>query len=203
MLEQLNAQVRSCNKRRLRALSGDPERGFGLTSVMRCAASCCRPCLGRRSRPCESSASTTSSPPFRGVKEDTTELLLNIKQLRPKSHSDQPGHAAPEAQGLGVVTAADLIYPPRSRSPTPSCTSPPDSPDARLAEMPRWRWLLGLDGANPCLVVPSTLSSRPSDVNYTVDNARRRAHRPDRPSSTSGPMAPSPRAAALCNRRTS
>jgi len=46
-----------------------------------------------------------------GVKEDTTELILNIKQLRVKSHTDQPVSLRLMASGPGVVTAADLIYP--------------------------------------------------------------------------------------------
>jgi DNA-directed RNA polymerase subunit alpha len=46
-----------------------------------------------------------------GVKEDTTELILNLKQLRVKSHTDQPVSLRLMSAGPGVVTAADLIYP--------------------------------------------------------------------------------------------
>jgi len=44
-----------------------------------------------------------------GVREDTTELILNIKKLRMKSYSDQPVPVRLQAKGPGVVTAADLV----------------------------------------------------------------------------------------------
>lgn len=46
-----------------------------------------------------------------GVREDTTELILNIKKLRLKSFSDQPVQVRLQAKGPGVVTAADLVAP--------------------------------------------------------------------------------------------
>src|SRR3954465_15353294 len=68
-----------------------------------------------------------------GVKEDTTELLLNIKQLRLKSHSDQQVTLRLEAQGPGVVTAADLIYPSEIEIANPELhIATLDSPEARL-----------------------------------------------------------------------
>jgi len=45
-----------------------------------------------------------------GVKEDSTELILNVKQLRLRSQSDEPVIIRLLASGPGVVTAADLIY---------------------------------------------------------------------------------------------
>jgi len=47
-----------------------------------------------------------STIPF--VKEDVTEFLLNIKALRIKSLSEQPGKLMLEAEGEGRVTAADI-----------------------------------------------------------------------------------------------
>lgn len=44
-----------------------------------------------------------------GVREDTTELILNVKKLRLKSYSDQPVQVRVQAKGPGVVTAADLV----------------------------------------------------------------------------------------------
>jgi DNA-directed RNA polymerase subunit alpha len=68
-----------------------------------------------------------------GVKEDTNELLLNLKQLRLKSHSDQSVTLRLEAQGPGVVTAADLIYPSEIEIANPEVhLARLDSPDARL-----------------------------------------------------------------------
>jgi len=47
-----------------------------------------------------------------GVKEDTTELILNLKQLRLRSFSDRPVTLRIEARGTGEVLAADIIAPP-------------------------------------------------------------------------------------------
>jgi len=46
--------------------------------------------------------------PIPHVKEDTMEFLLNVKALRLKSLSGQPGKLILEVQGEGVVTAADI-----------------------------------------------------------------------------------------------
>lgn len=46
-----------------------------------------------------------------GVKEDVVQILLMIKQIRFKIHSDQPQTVRLEAKGLGMVTAADLQCP--------------------------------------------------------------------------------------------
>ena len=45
-----------------------------------------------------------------GVKEDVTEIIMNIKNLAIKNHSDEDGikTAYIEASGEGVVTAADI-----------------------------------------------------------------------------------------------
>jgi DNA-directed RNA polymerase subunit alpha len=47
-----------------------------------------------------------SSIPF--IKEDVTEFLLNVKELRLKSLSGQPGKLVLEVEGEGQVTAADI-----------------------------------------------------------------------------------------------
>jgi DNA-directed RNA polymerase subunit alpha len=43
-----------------------------------------------------------------GVKEDTMELLLNVKQIRLRPLSDRPGKMYLEASGAGVIRASDL-----------------------------------------------------------------------------------------------
>lgn len=43
-----------------------------------------------------------------GVVEDTTEIMLNLKELALKMHVDEPQTAYIEAAGEGVVTAADI-----------------------------------------------------------------------------------------------
>lgn len=44
-----------------------------------------------------------------GVKEDVTEIVLNLKSLSIRLHSDEPKTIRIEAEGEGVVTAGDII----------------------------------------------------------------------------------------------
>lgn len=44
-----------------------------------------------------------------GVKEDVSEIILNIKKLTVKMHSDEPKTCRIEVEGPAVVTAADII----------------------------------------------------------------------------------------------
>ncbi|MCC7105271.1 MAG: DNA-directed RNA polymerase subunit alpha, partial [Chloroflexi bacterium] len=68
-----------------------------------------------------------------GVKEDTTELILNVKQIRIKSHTDQPVQMRIMATGPGVVTGADLIYPAEVEIANPELhLATLDGPDSRL-----------------------------------------------------------------------
>ncbi len=46
-----------------------------------------------------------------GVREDTTELILNVKQVRLKSYSAEPVRLQLQANGPGVVTAGDISCP--------------------------------------------------------------------------------------------
>lgn len=50
--------------------------------------------------------------PIPNVQEDTTALLLNIKQLRLKSEIDEPVRLHVDVRSEGPVTAGDLICPP-------------------------------------------------------------------------------------------
>jgi DNA-directed RNA polymerase subunit alpha len=50
--------------------------------------------------------------PIPGVREDTTALLLNVKQLRLKSEVDEPVRLHVDVRSEGPVTAGDLIAPP-------------------------------------------------------------------------------------------
>ncbi len=43
-----------------------------------------------------------------GIKEDVTELILNLKKVRLRSFSDEPVHLSLEANGESVVTAGDI-----------------------------------------------------------------------------------------------
>jgi len=114
-----------------------------------------------------------------GVKEDTTELLLNLKQLRLKSHSDQPVTLRLEAQGPGVVTAADLIYPSEIEIANPELhIATLDSPEARLDMeliVERGKGYQPSDGREsvPLGVVPVDAVFTPiRRVNYNVESAR-------------------------------
>ena len=67
------------------------------------------------------------------VKEDTTEFLLNVKQLRIRSFSDRPGKLTLEARGEGIVTAADIKAPADFEIVNPELhLATLDSPEATL-----------------------------------------------------------------------
>jgi len=44
----------------------------------------------------------------KGVKEDVVDIMLNLKNVRVQSHSDEPVELRLEKKGAGVVTAADI-----------------------------------------------------------------------------------------------
>ena len=67
------------------------------------------------------------------VKEDTTEFLLNVKALRLKSLSSQPGKLTLEVQGEGQVCAADIKPSADFEIANPELyLATLDSPEARL-----------------------------------------------------------------------
>ena len=114
-----------------------------------------------------------------GVKEDTTELVLNLKQLRLKSYTDQPTQLRLMASGPGVVTASDLIYPSEIEIVNPELyIASLDSADARLEvelTVEKGSGYLPSDGREaPTLgVIPiDAVFSPVRRVNYTVDNTR-------------------------------
>ena len=68
------------------------------------------------------------------VKEDTTELILNVKQLRLRSFTDRPVQMRIDARGAGEVTAADIIAPPDVEIVNPELhLATLDSSDAQLS----------------------------------------------------------------------
>jgi DNA-directed RNA polymerase subunit alpha len=73
-----------------------------------------------------------------GVREDTTELILNLKQVRLKSYKDgeafQPVNVRLEGTGPGLVTAGDIQVPPDLEVVNPELPiATLDSHDARLS----------------------------------------------------------------------
>ena len=181
MLEQLNAQVEILQQTEdYASFQVDPlERGFGLTlgNALRRVLLSSLPGAAVTAVRIERIYHEFATIP--GVKEDTTELLLNFKQLRLKSHSDQPVTLRLEAQGPGVVTAADLIYPSEIEIANPELhIATLDSPDARLdmeLTVERGIGYLPSDGREsvPLGVVPVDAVFTPiRRVNYTVESAR-------------------------------
>jgi DNA-directed RNA polymerase subunit alpha len=135
VLEQLNSQVEVLQQSEdFARFQVEPlERGFGLTlgNALRRVLLSSLPGAAVTSVRIQNVYHEFAAMP--GVKEDTTELLLNLKQLRLKSHTDQPVTLRLEAQGPGVVTAADLIYPSEIEIANPELhIATLDSADARL-----------------------------------------------------------------------
>src|SRR2546423_3186226 len=69
-----------------------------------------------------------------GVREDTTELILNVKQIRLKSYSPEPVRLQLQASGPGVVTAGDINCPAAVEIANPELyLATLDGAEARLA----------------------------------------------------------------------
>lgn len=114
-----------------------------------------------------------------GVKEDTTELILNIKKLRLKSFAEQPTTLRLQAQGPGVVTAADLICPADVEIANPELyLATLDDADSRLdleLTVERGQGYVPADGREPSAigVIPVDAIFTPvKRVNYQVENTR-------------------------------
>lgn len=68
-----------------------------------------------------------------GVREDTTELILNLKQVRLKSYTDEPVTVRLESVGPGTVTAGDIQAPPEIEIVNPELPlATLDGQDAKL-----------------------------------------------------------------------
>jgi DNA-directed RNA polymerase subunit alpha len=114
-----------------------------------------------------------------GVKVDTTELILNLKQLRLKSYTDQATQLRLIASGPGIVTASDLIYPSEIEIVNPELyVASLDSADARLEmelTVEKGKGFRSSDGREPPSlgVIPvDAIFSPIRRVNYRVENTR-------------------------------
>jgi DNA-directed RNA polymerase subunit alpha len=114
-----------------------------------------------------------------GVKEDTTELILNLKQLRLKSYTDQATQLRLISSGPGIVTASDLIYPSEIEIVNPELyLASLDSADARLEmelTVEKGKGFRSSDGREPPSlgVIPvDAIFSPIRRVNYRVENTR-------------------------------
>lgn len=181
MLEQLNSQVEILQQSEdFARFQVDPlDRGFGLTlgNALRRVLLSSLPGAAVTSVRIQNVYHEFATMP--GVKEDTTELLLNLKQLRLKSHSEQPQTLRLEAQGPGVVTAADLIYPSEVEIANPELhIATLDSAEARLdmeLTVERGVGYRPSDGREAVSLgeVPVDAVFTPiRRVNYTVESAR-------------------------------
>ncbi len=115
-----------------------------------------------------------------GVKEDVTEIVLNLKGLTAKIHGDGPKIVYIEAEGPGTVTAADI------KADSEVEILNPEMHIATLSENARFFMELSLDKGrgyvpadrnkqeiNTIGVIPMDSIYTPvNKVNYTVDNTR-------------------------------
>lgn len=114
-----------------------------------------------------------------GVREDTTELILNLKQVRLKSYTEDPVNVRLEASGPGVVTAGDIQVPPEIEIANPELRlATLDDQDARLdlvLTVEKGRGYITADGREtPAIgVIPIDAIFTPiRRVNYRVEKTR-------------------------------
>jgi DNA-directed RNA polymerase subunit alpha len=114
-----------------------------------------------------------------GVREDTTELILNVKQIRLKSYSEEPVRLQLQVSGPGVVTAGDIMCPADVEIVNPELyLATLDSPDARLDiefTVERGQGYVPADGREPAAigVIPVDAIFTPiRRVNFQVENTR-------------------------------
>ncbi len=113
------------------------------------------------------------------VKEDTTELLLNLKQLRLRSFSDYPVRMSLEVKGMGRVTAMDINAPADVEIVNPELQiATLDSDDAQLSiemTVERGRGFVPADSRESTTigVIPiDAIFSPVRRVNFSVENTR-------------------------------
>ncbi len=113
------------------------------------------------------------------VREDTTALLLNVKQLRLRSEVDEPVRLHVEVRSEGPVTAGDLICPPEVEVVNPELLLlTADSPDVDLdleLTVSRGRGYSPAEerGKLPLGEIPvDAIFSPVRKVNYSVTRAR-------------------------------
>ena len=70
-----------------------------------------------------------------GVKEDVTEIILNLKGLVVSSEEDEPVTMYVRKQGPGAVTGADIVPPAGVTVHNPTCTSRPSTRRASSREL--------------------------------------------------------------------
>ncbi len=116
-----------------------------------------------------------------GVKEDVTEIILNIKKLAVKLHSDSPKTVFIEANGACEITAADIKADPDVEIFNPDLHIATLNEDARLymeITIAKGRGYISADKNKQMLqppvgVIPvDSIFTPVNKVNYTVENTR-------------------------------
>src|SRR5919202_363271 len=114
-----------------------------------------------------------------GVREDTTELVLNVKQIRLKSYSNEQVRLQLTASGPGVITAGDISCPADVEIANPELyMATLDGPDAHLDvefTVERGEGYITGDGREPPAigVIPVDAIFTPiRRVNFQVENTR-------------------------------
>ncbi len=113
------------------------------------------------------------------IREDVTEFILNVKQVRLRSFSDRPVQCRLSAAGGGRVTAADIICPPDVEIVNPEqVLATLDGPDSRLTvefTVEKGRGYIPADQREPAEIgaIPVDAIFTPMrKVNYQVDPLR-------------------------------
>lgn len=113
------------------------------------------------------------------VREDTTDLILNVKQIRLRSFTDRPVLLRLEAAGVGEVKAADIICPPEVEIVNPELhLATLESPEAHLSVEMTVEKGKGYQEAEtregePIGVIPVDAIYTPiRKVNFSVENTR-------------------------------
>jgi DNA-directed RNA polymerase subunit alpha len=114
-----------------------------------------------------------------GVREDTTELILNLKQIRLKSYTNEPINVRLDATGPGVVTAGDIQVPPEIEIVNPELPiATLDSGDARLEMLltiekgQGYRTAEGRDSTTIGVIPIDAVFTPIRRVNYRVEKTR-------------------------------
>jgi DNA-directed RNA polymerase subunit alpha len=114
-----------------------------------------------------------------GVREDTTELILNLKQVRMRSYTEEAVNVRLESSGPGVVTAGDIQVPPEIEIVNPEIPiATLDGADARLdvlLTIEKGHGYLTADGREPLELgaIPIDAVFTPiRRVNYRVEKTR-------------------------------
>jgi len=115
-----------------------------------------------------------------GVREDVTDLILNLKEVRLKLHGEEPKTVQVDKVGEGVVTAGDIICPPEVEVLNPESHIASLSKDGKLSMEMQVKSGKGyvpavrnVEEDDPIGVVPMDAMFSPiRKVNYVVSQAR-------------------------------